>query len=66
MHAALLTTVCALVLFSLLVRIYACVPCAHTGGVVKDQAEADEGTSLKERVGMAAGKDVWLIVQNCD
>ena len=34
--------------------------------MVKDQAEADEGTSLKERVGMAAGKDVWLIVQNCD
>ena len=25
--------------------------------MVKDQAEADEGTSLKERVGMAAGKN---------
>ncbi len=26
------------------------------GGVVKDQAEADEGTSLKERGAMAVGK----------
>ena len=25
--------------------------------MVKDQAEADEGTSMKERIGMAAGKN---------
>ena len=28
----------------------------YVGGVIKDQAEADEDTSLKERAAMAVGK----------
>ena len=52
MHAVLLTTV-----FSVFLSEFMSTLCTHTGGVVKDQAEADEGTSMKERVGMAAGKN---------
>lgn len=33
----------------------------HVGGVVKDQAEADEDTSWKERAAMAVGKRDWYL-----
>lgn len=32
--------------------------CVCTGGVVKDQAEADKDTSLKERVALGVGMPI--------